>query len=72
MNILKNVEFSESPWIRPRRIVYENDDGEVDTDPFGNSHYEVTGGGNSDIDFCSKFLVATEPRSYDVVEFRQL
>jgi ADP-ribose pyrophosphatase len=29
MNILKNVEFTESPWIRPRRIVYENDDGEV-------------------------------------------
>lgn len=49
-----------------------DDDDEVDTDPFGNSRYEVTGGGNSDIDFCSKFLVATEPRSYDVVEFRQL
>jgi ADP-ribose pyrophosphatase len=29
MNILKNVEFTESPWIRPRRIVYENDEGEV-------------------------------------------
>ena len=29
MNILKNVEFTESPWIRPRRIVYENDNGEV-------------------------------------------
>ena len=29
MNILKYVEFTESPWIRPRRIVYENDEGEV-------------------------------------------
>jgi 8-oxo-dGTP pyrophosphatase MutT (NUDIX family) len=29
MNILKYVAFSESAWIRPRRIVYENDDGEV-------------------------------------------
>ena len=29
MNILKHVAFTESPWIRPRRIVYENDDGEV-------------------------------------------
>jgi len=29
MNILKNVEFTNSPWIRPRRIVYENDEGQV-------------------------------------------
>ena len=29
MNILKNVAFTESPWIRPRRIVYENDEGQV-------------------------------------------
>ena len=29
MNILKRVAFTESPWIRPRRIVYENDEGQV-------------------------------------------
>ena len=29
MNILKTVDLVESPWIRPRRIVYENDNGQV-------------------------------------------
>jgi 8-oxo-dGTP pyrophosphatase MutT (NUDIX family) len=29
MNILNNIECTESPWIRPRSIVYENDDGQV-------------------------------------------
>lgn len=40
-------------------------------DPFGNSSYQVVGGGNSDIDYCSRFLF-TAPRTYRVVEFRQL
>ena len=47
-------------------------DDATETDPFGNSSYDVTGGGNSDIDFCTRFLAATEPRTYRVVEFRQL
>ena len=47
-------------------------DDATETDPFGNSSYSVTGGGNSDIDFCTRFLAATEPRTYQVVEFRQL
>ncbi len=29
MNILKRVELAESPWIRSKRVVYENDKGEV-------------------------------------------
>lgn len=29
MNILKTVNLTESPWIRPRRVVYENDSGQV-------------------------------------------
>ncbi|UCD87276.1 MAG: NUDIX hydrolase [Desulfobacterales bacterium] len=29
MNILKTVDFVESPWIRPRRVIYENDNGQV-------------------------------------------
>lgn len=29
MNILKTVDFAESPWIRPRRVFYENEDGQV-------------------------------------------
>ena len=29
MNILKTVDVEESPWIRPRRVVYENDKGQV-------------------------------------------
>lgn len=29
MNILKTLDLVESPWIRPRRIVYESDDGEL-------------------------------------------
>jgi hypothetical protein len=50
----------------------DDDSSDPDTDPFGNSSYDVTGGGNSDIDFCTRFLAATEPRTYRVVEFRQL
>lgn len=40
------------------------------TDPFGQSTYSVTGGGNSDVDFCTRFF-PPEPRSYRIVEFRQ-
>ena len=40
------------------------------TDPFGDSHYEVNGGGNTDIDYCTRFLY-TQPRSYIVSDFRQ-
>ncbi len=29
MNILKTVDLVESPWIRPKGIVYENDNGQV-------------------------------------------
>jgi ADP-ribose pyrophosphatase len=29
MNILKTVDLVESPWSRPKRIVYENDNGQV-------------------------------------------
>ena len=29
MNILETVKFTESPWIRPRRVVYENDNGQM-------------------------------------------
>ncbi len=29
MNILKTVEFTESSWIRPKRVIYENDQGDV-------------------------------------------
>jgi ADP-ribose pyrophosphatase len=29
VNILKTVDLVESPWIRPKRIVYENDNGQV-------------------------------------------
>jgi ADP-ribose pyrophosphatase len=29
MNILKNVDCVDSPWIRSRRVVYENDNGQV-------------------------------------------
>lgn len=29
MNILKTLELTESPWIRLRRVVYENDKGQV-------------------------------------------
>lgn len=29
MNILETVNSTDSPWIRLRRIVYENDDGQV-------------------------------------------
>jgi len=29
MNILKTLELTESPWIRSRRVVYENDKGQV-------------------------------------------
>lgn len=29
MKILKTVSVKESPWIRPKRVVYENDDGQV-------------------------------------------
>lgn len=29
MNILKTVNLTESPWIRSRRAVYENDSGQV-------------------------------------------
>ncbi|MCK4487128.1 MAG: NUDIX hydrolase [Desulfobacterales bacterium] len=29
MNILKTVNSTESPWIRLRRVVYENDNGQV-------------------------------------------
>jgi hypothetical protein len=43
----------------------------VDTDPFGTSSYSVTGGGNSDIDFCSRFI-PTDPHTYVVVDFRQI
>lgn len=45
--------------------------GGPDTDPFGNSHYEVLGGGNGDIDYCSRFT-PTDPRAYSLVDFRQL
>jgi len=47
------------------------DDESGDEDPFGNSYYSVAGGGNSDIDYCTRFLF-TDPRTYRVVEFRQL
>ncbi len=40
-------------------------------DPFGNSSYQTVGGGNSDIDFCSRFLF-TGPRADRTVSFRQL
>jgi ADP-ribose pyrophosphatase len=29
MNILKTENLVESPWIRPKRLIYENDNGEV-------------------------------------------
>jgi ADP-ribose pyrophosphatase len=29
MRVLQTVSFSESPWIRPKRVIYENDQGEV-------------------------------------------
>lgn len=29
MSILKTLDFSESRWIRPRRVIYENDRGDV-------------------------------------------
>ena len=45
--------------------------GPVDTDPFGTSSYRVTGGGNADIDFCSRFI-PTDPHTYVVVDFRQI
>ncbi len=45
-------------------------DNVADTDPFGNSKYTVVGGGNSDIDFCSRFQF-NGPRGYRVVDFRQ-
>jgi hypothetical protein len=48
-----------------------DDDATIDTDPFGNSSYNVTGGGNSDIDYCSRFI-PTDPHTYVVVDFRQI
>jgi hypothetical protein len=51
--------------------VYGNgDDCTPEEDPLGPVSYEVNGGGNADIDFCSRFL-ATDPRSYHVVSFRE-
>jgi 8-oxo-dGTP pyrophosphatase MutT (NUDIX family) len=29
MNILRTEDCTESPWIRPKRVVYENDEGQV-------------------------------------------
>ena len=29
MNILKTVSFLESPWIRSKRVIYENDQGNI-------------------------------------------
>ncbi|MDY6953768.1 MAG: NUDIX hydrolase [Thermodesulfobacteriota bacterium] len=29
MNILKTLNCSESPWIQPKRVIYENDSGEI-------------------------------------------
>jgi hypothetical protein len=39
--------------------------------PFGVSNYEVVGGGNADVDYCSRFI-PDGPRTYHVVGFRQL
>ena len=46
-------------------------DDPTDTDLFGPASYTVIGGGNADVDFCSR-LVAISPPSYHVVGFRQL
>ena len=45
-------------------------DGPGDTDLFGQASYLVNGGGNSDIDYCSRFANINPP-SYRVVDFRQ-
>jgi ADP-ribose pyrophosphatase len=29
VSILKTLDLSKSPWIRPRRVIYENDQGEI-------------------------------------------
>ena len=29
MNVLKIVNFAESPWIQPKRVIYENDQGDI-------------------------------------------
>ncbi len=29
MNILKTEDMVESPWITPKRLIYENDEGQV-------------------------------------------
>jgi len=42
-----------------------------DPDLFGPASYKVAGGGNADIDYCTRFL-PTGPYSYRVVDFRQL
>jgi len=46
-------------------------DGASDPDLFGSASYTVIGGGNADIDYCSRFA-NPGPASYRVVDFRQL
>jgi hypothetical protein len=56
----------------PNGIYGDDDDCQgVDDDGFSPPTYTVVGGGNSDIDYCSRFTT-TGPASYRVVDFRQL
>jgi hypothetical protein len=67
-----NGIYGDSDDCRPVPVADDDDSSDwTDPDLFGPARYDVTGGGNADIDYCTRFL-PSGPHSYRVVDFRQI